>query len=72
MFNDHQTLEFESLDKTFTINDGDYSECPPEHYNVLMKLMSEFKDRFSTSKLDLETTKIYEARLPTLPGRVVN
>jgi hypothetical protein len=72
MFNDHQTLEFESLDKTFTINDGYYSECPPEHYTVLMKLMSEFKDRFSTSKLDLETTEIYEAKLPTLPGKIVN
>jgi hypothetical protein len=72
MFDDHQTLEFESLDKTFTINDGDYSECPPEHYNNLIKLMSEYKDRFSTSKLDLETTTIYEANLPTLPGKVVN
>jgi hypothetical protein len=72
MFDDHQTLEFESLDKTFTINDGDYSECPPEYYSNLMRLMSEFKDRFSTSKLDLETTTIYKAKLPTLPGKVVN
>ncbi len=72
MFDDHQTLEFESLDKTFTIDDGDYSECPPEQYNNLIKLMSEFRDRFSTSKLDLETTAIFEAKLPTLPGKVVN
>jgi hypothetical protein len=49
MFDDHQPLEFESLDKTFTIKDGDYSECPPEYYDKLMKLMTEFKDRFSTS-----------------------
>ncbi len=35
-------------------------------------MLAEYEDRFSKSKLDLETTTIYEASLPTIPGRIVS
>ncbi len=34
-------------------------------------MLSAYEDRFSKSKLDLQTTELYEASLPTLPGRIV-
>jgi predicted aspartyl protease len=70
-FDNHQELDFAILDKTITLESGDYSSCPPEHLPKLMNLLMQFEDRFSKSKLDLETTTLYEAPLPTHPGRIV-
>ena len=72
MFDNHQDLVFSSLDKQFTIHDGDYSDCPVQHKTKLISLLESFHDRFSKSKLDLETTDMYEARLPTMENKVVN
>jgi hypothetical protein len=55
-------------EKNFTIQDGDLSHCPPKHLERLMK----FQNRFSTSKLDLEITDIYESSQPTLPRKSFN
>ena len=72
LFADSQELKEEILEKKISINDGDYSHCPPEHLGKLMSLMEDFKDRFSESKLDLEITDMYTADLETIPGKVVN
>jgi hypothetical protein len=63
----HETIEldFKSLDKQFSIKDADFSDCPPQE---LPKIKT---DRFSTTKLDIETTTLYEAELPTMPGKKV-
>ncbi len=34
-------------------------------------MLKQYEDRFSKSKLDLQTTTIYEASLPTIPGKIV-
>ncbi|RPH78852.1 MAG: hypothetical protein EHM77_06535, partial [Planctomycetaceae bacterium] len=70
-FDENLEVKFEILDKKFTIEDGDYSQCPHNWQSKVRKLVEEFKDRFSTSKLDLEKTDIMTADLPTLKGRKV-
>ena len=65
LFDEYQELDFALLDKQYTLADGDYSDCLTEHRKSLYDLLNQFKDRFSTSKLDLEFTDIYEAELPT-------
>ena len=72
LFDEYQELDFALLDKQYTLADGDYSDCPPEHRSSLNQLLDQFKDRFSTSKLDLEITDLYEAELPTEPNLLVN
>ena len=70
-FDNTYELKFESLEKKISIEDADYSDCPPEHIGPLKAMLKNYDDRFSKSKLDLETTTLYEAALPTLPGRIV-
>ena len=70
-FDENMELKFESLEKTISLEDADYSECPPEFLPQLKNMLSAYEDRFSKSKLDLQTTELYEASLPTLPGRIV-
>jgi hypothetical protein len=72
MFDDSQELKEEVLTKKISLEDGDYSECPPEHLGKLKALLTDFKDRFSESKLDLEITDMYTADLETLPNKKVN
>ena len=72
LFDEYQELDFALLDKQYTLADGDYSDCPPEHRPALDELLNEFADRFSTSKLDLEITDLYEAELPTERNLLVN
>ena len=70
-FDTSEELKFEILDKQITLDDADYSECPPEHYPKLRQLLDDYKDRFSRYKLDLEVTDMYEAELETKPGKKV-
>jgi len=70
-FDDSQEIKFDALDKKLSIEDGDYSECPPEYLRPLKKLMNKFSDRFSSYKLDLEVTDMYTADLDTEPGKKV-
>jgi len=70
-FDDSQEIKFDALDKKLSIEDGDYSECPPEYLKPLKKLMNKFSDRFSSYKLDLEVTDMYTADLDTEPGKKV-
>ena len=72
LFEDSQELKEEILTKKITLNDGDYSQCPPQFLTPLMDLLENFKDRFSESKLDLEITDMYTADLDTLPHKIVN
>jgi len=71
LFNDNLELDYKLLDKKFTIHDGDFSQTPEEHKPKLIKLLLEYQDRFSKSKLDLETTDLYSASLPTMPDKKV-
>ena len=71
LFDDNYELKFELLDKTFTVSDADLSECPIYHLAKLKNLLNDFQDRFSTSKLDIETTDLYSASLPTFEGKKV-
>jgi hypothetical protein len=70
-FDNTYELKFESLEKKLTLEDADYTDCPQEYIGTLKTMLYEYDDRFSKSKLDLETTTLYEASLPTLPGRIV-
>ena len=70
-FDNTYELKFEALEKKLTLDDADYSDCPRESLMPLRRMLDEYEDRFSKSKLDLETTSLYEASLPTLPGRIV-
>jgi dUTPase len=72
LFDEHQDLDFALLDKSFSLEDGDYTNCPQNQLSTLKNLLFEFSDRFSTSKLDLETTDLYEADLPTVPNQKVD
>jgi dUTPase len=72
LFDEYQELDFALLDKTYSINDGDFSQCPPEYLKPLKNLLNKYDDRFSKTKLDLETTTIYEASLPTEPNLIVD
>ena len=72
LFEDSQELKEEILTKKITLADGDYSHCPPQYKDELMRLLEDFKDRFSESKLDLEITDMYTAELETVPGKIVN
>jgi hypothetical protein len=72
LFQDDLELNFKLLDKKFTIDDGDFSCCPPQYLSEIKSLLNDFNERFSKSKLDIETTDIYTAELPTLPNRKVN
>ena len=55
------------MEKRFTIEDGDFSDCPQKYLKPLKKLLDEFKDRFLTFKLDVEVTDMYTADLETEP-----
>jgi hypothetical protein len=63
MFDDSQELKEEVLTKKISLEDGDYSECPPEHLDKLKALLTDFKDRFSESKLDLKNYRHVYSRL---------
>jgi hypothetical protein len=67
-FGSPEELKFEVLDKSISLDDADYSGCPPEWYKPLRALLDDFHDRFSKKKLDIEITDKYEADLKTLPG----
>ena len=71
LFDNTYELKFESLEKTISLEDADYSDCPAEYLKPLKKMLAEYDDRFSKSKLDLKSTTLYEASLPTIPGRMV-
>jgi dUTPase len=71
LFDTTYELKFESLEKKLTLEDADYSDCPTEYLEPLKNMLKEYEDRFSKSKLDLQKTTIYEASLPTIPGRKV-
>jgi hypothetical protein len=71
LFDNTYELKFESLEKQITIEDADYSDCPHEYLKPLKELLNEYDDCFSKSKLDLQTTTLYEAPLPTIPGKKV-
>ena len=64
LFEEYQDLDFALLDKKYTLQYGDYSQCPAEHLPALHTLLQTHADRFSTSKLDLEaglfTKPIYQ------------
>lgn len=70
-FQDQYVIDHKILDKKYTILDGDFSKTPKSHLDKLLKLLKKYADRFSTSKLDIEQTTLYEAALPTIPGRKV-
>jgi dUTPase len=71
LFDDTMELKFEVLDKKTGLDEGDFTHCPPEWLPKIKALLKDFSDRFSTSKLDLEVTDLYEADLETMPGRKV-
>jgi hypothetical protein len=71
LFDNTYELKFESLEKQITLEDADYSECPPAYIKPLKEMLYEYEDCFSKSKLDLQTTTLCEAPLPTIPGRIV-
>jgi len=71
LFEDNLELDHKLLDKKFTIYDGDFSQCPKEYKSKLETLLLDYQDRFSKSKLDLETTELYTAALPTKPNKKV-
>ena len=70
-FDENQEIKFEALEKKFTIEDGDFKDCPRTHLKQLKSLLNNFKDRFSTFKLDVEVTDMYTADLETEPGKKV-
>ena len=57
--------------KKNSIEDGYFEFCPPTWTKKLKKLLYEYKDRFSTFKLDVEVTDMYTADLETIPGEKV-
>ena len=61
-----QELNLLDLNKKHALNDGDYSNCPEEYRDTLMRLLSDFEDRFMETDLDIEFTCNYEAELETL------
>ena len=71
LFDDQLELDFHLLDKKFTVHDGDFTKCPPHKLTDLKNVLVQFQDCFSTSKLDIETTDLYEASLPTMPKKKV-
>ena len=70
-FDENQEIKFDSLEKKYSIEDGDFEFCPPTWTKKLKKLLYEYKDRFSTFKLDVEVTDMYTADLETIPGEKV-
>ena len=70
-FDESHEIKFEALDKTFTIEDGDFSDCPKEWLKKAKSLLRNFSDRFSRFKLDIEVTDKYMADLETIPGKKV-
>ena len=70
-FEESVELKFEVLDKTISLEDGDYSGCPTQWLVPLKNLLRDFHDRFSKKKLDIEVTDLYEADLETFTGRKV-
>ena len=68
-FDENQEIKFQALEKKFTIEDGDFKDCPSTHIKQLKSLLNKFKDRFSTFKLDVEVTDMYTADLETEPGK---
>ena len=43
-FDENHEIKFEALEKRFTIEDGDFSDCPQKYLKPLKKLLNEFKD----------------------------
>jgi dUTPase len=72
LFDESYELNHDILDKKYTIHDADFQNCPTSYLEPLKLLLTEYNDRFSTSKLDLETTDMYVADLPTIPDKIVN
>ena len=70
-FDENQEIKFDSLEKKYSIEDGDLKFCPPTWIRKVKKLLYEYKDRFSTFKLDVEVTDMYTADLETIPGEKV-
>jgi hypothetical protein len=68
IFDDMPELKFEALEKKLSLEDADYSDCPPQYQAKLKTLLYEFEHRFSKSKLDLEITDLYNSDLPTKQG----
>ena len=68
---DNQKFSANYSEKSFTIEDGEFSDCPQKDLKPLKKLLDEFKDRFSTFKLDVEVTDMYTADLETEPSKKV-
>ncbi len=52
-FDENMELKFESLQKTLSLDDADYSQCPSDHLANLKSMLKQYEDRFSKSKLDL-------------------
>jgi hypothetical protein len=71
LFDDMQELKFELLEKTITLEEADYTDCPFEYLPKLKPLFNDFSHIFSKSKLDLEITNLYTADLPTKKGKIV-
>ena len=59
------------VSKKWTIEEGDFKNCPSEYRDGLMRWLNDFKDRFMSNELDIELTKSYEAELETLEGKKV-
>ena len=72
LFEDNQELDVDILEKKISLDEGDYSDCPPEWKGKVTQLVEDFEDRFSKTKLDLEITDKYTAELDTMPGKIVN
>ena len=62
-FEESVELKFEVLDKTISLEDGDYSGCPTQWLVPLKSLLRDFHDHFSQKKLDIEVIDLYEADL---------
>ncbi|MEG1725637.1 MAG: reverse transcriptase domain-containing protein, partial [Anaerovoracaceae bacterium] len=71
LFDETVELKFEILDKTISLDEADYSDCPPKYYPKLRSLLDDFHDRFSKRKLDIEITDLYTAPLDTFKGKKV-
>jgi hypothetical protein len=71
LFEEHMELQHDLLQKQYSILDGDFTHTPPTYFKQLLTILEDYADRFSTTKLDIETTDIYEAELNTLPDKKV-
>lgn len=70
-FYDDQEIKFNSINHTFNIDDGDFSDCPSTWLTKVKLLLHEFHDSYSKTELDVSITDVYIADLITEPSKKI-